>query len=50
MWHDLINEISALGWHAFLYGPEAWLVLPGLLTLIGAATSMVICYFTNGRK
>ncbi len=49
MWHDLISEISALGWRAFLYGPEAWLVLPVFLVVIGAAFLAIITGSTSRK-
>lgn len=53
MWQDLVSEISALGWLAFVYGPEAWLVLPALLTFTGAMVAMVLLainYFSNRKR
>ena len=49
MWHDLISEISALGWRAFLYGPEVWLVFPAFLVVIGAVFLAIITGSTNGK-
>ena len=34
MWGELIAEIAARGWRAFAYGPEFWLALPAILTVV----------------
>ena len=37
MWRELLSEISARGWRAFVFGPEIFLALPVLSAAIGAA-------------
>jgi len=36
MLREILDEISTLGWRAFLHGPEIHLVLPLLYAAIGA--------------
>lgn len=36
-WYYMTSEIAARGWRAFVYGPEAWLVIPKILGVIGLA-------------
>lgn len=37
MWREILAEISARGWRAFVFGPEIFLVLPVLSAAMGAA-------------
>ena len=43
IWYYLIAEITALKWRAFMYGPEAWLVIPWILWVIGLVCTFLIC-------
>jgi len=46
IWYYLIAEIAALKWRAFAYGPEAWLVIPWILGIIGLVFGLIL----PGRK
>ena len=37
MWREILAEISARGWRAFVFGPEIFLALPVLSAAMGAA-------------
>ena len=45
-WYYLTAEITALKWRAFAYGPEAWLVIPWILGIIGLVFGLIL----PGRK
>lgn len=45
-WYEFTKEL-AVGWHVFLYGPEAWLAIP---VILGVIFLICICFIGNGRK
>lgn len=47
MWQEVMAEISARGWRAFVYGPEVHLALP---VLYAAVLGIALIIGRGGKK
>lgn len=49
-WYYMTSEIAARGWRAFVYGPEAWLVIPPIMSLIGLIAGFILPGLREKRR